>query len=219
MNIDIKMQQNASNLYPTIKRSYTMIKWDSSQGCKDFSTSTNQSMRYITLTNGRIEDIWSSQLEAEKDFEKIQHSFIIKTLQKVGMEGTYLDISSAHFSHSVVSDSLQPLGLQHTRSPCPSPIPGVYSNSCPLSQWCHPTISSSVILFSYHLQFFPASGSFQMNNIFACIRWPKYWSFSFSISPSKEYPGLISFRMDWLDLLAVHDRIIIPNQSPLYPLP
>ena len=113
----------------------------------------------------------------------------------------------SQFSHSVVSDSLQPLGLQHTRSPCPSPIPGVYSNSCPLSQWCHPTISSSVILFSYHLQFFPASGSFQMNNIFACIRWPKYWSFSFSISPSKEYPGLISFRMDWLDLLAVQGTL------------
>ena len=85
----------------------------------------------------------------------------------MGMEGTYLDISSIHFSHSVVSDSLQPLGLQHTRPPCPSPTPRVYSNSCPLSQWCHPTISSSVILFSSHLQSFPALGSFQMNKIFA----------------------------------------------------
>ena len=65
------------------------------------------------------------------------------------------------FSHSIVSDSLQPHGLQHARPPCQSPTPGVYSNSCPLSRWCHPTISSSVIPFS-SLQSFPASGSFQM---------------------------------------------------------
>ena len=65
-----------------------------------------------------------------------------------------------------MSDSLWPHGLQHARPPCPSPTPGVYSNSCPLSQWCHPTISSSVIPFSSHLQFFPASGSFQMSQFF-----------------------------------------------------
>ena len=70
------------------------------------------------------------------------------------------------FSRSVVSDFLQPNGLQHTRSPCPSPTPGVYSNSCPLTWWCHPTISSSVIPFS-HLQPFPALGSFQMSQFFA----------------------------------------------------
>ena len=75
-------------------------------------------------------------------------------------------ISSAQFSHSVVPDSLPPHGLQHTRPPCPSPIPGVYSNSCPLSQWCHPTIPSSVFLFSYCPQSFPASGSFQMSQLF-----------------------------------------------------
>ena len=86
--------------------------------------------------------------------------------------------------------------MQHVRAPCPSPTPRVYSKSCPLCQWCHPTISSSVIPFSFCLQSFPASGSV------LCIRWPKYWSFSFSISPSNEYSGLISFRMDWLDLLA-----------------
>ena len=67
------------------------------------------------------------------------------------------------FSHSVMSDSLRPHGLQHTRPPCPSPSPGVYSNSCPSSWWCHPTISSSVIPFSSHLQSFPASGSFPMS--------------------------------------------------------
>ena len=70
------------------------------------------------------------------------------------------------FSHSVVSDSLRPHGLQHARPPHPSPTPGVYSNSCPLSRWCHPTISSCVIPFS-HLQSFAASGSFQMNQFFA----------------------------------------------------
>ena len=70
------------------------------------------------------------------------------------------------FSHSVVSDSLRPHGLQHTRLPCPSPTPGACSNSCPLSQWCHPAISSSVIPFSSCLQSFPASGSFPMSQVF-----------------------------------------------------
>ena len=75
--------------------------------------------------------------------------------------------SSVQFSRSVVSDSLQPHGLQHARLPCPSPIPGVYSNSCPSSRGCHPTISSSAIPFSSHLQSFPASGSFPMSQFFA----------------------------------------------------
>ena len=75
--------------------------------------------------------------------------------------------SSVQFSHSVVSDSLQPHGPQHARPPCPSPTPGIYSNLCPLSQWCHPTISSSVIPCSSHLQSFPASGSFSMTQFFA----------------------------------------------------
>ena len=110
--------------------------------------------------------------------------------------------NSVQLSCLVVSDSLRPHGLQHTRPPCPSPIPRVYSDSCPLSWWCHPTISSSVDHFSSHLQSFPALGSFQIQSVFR-IRWPKYWSFGFSISPSNEYPGLISFRTDWLDLLAV----------------
>ena len=75
--------------------------------------------------------------------------------------------SSVHFSRSVVSDSLGPHGLQHTRLPCPTPTPTVYSNSCPSSRWCHPTISSSVIPFSSCPQSFPASGSFQMSQFFA----------------------------------------------------
>ena len=101
------------------------------------------------------------------------------------------------FSRSVMSDSLRPHGLQHARLPCPPVSPGVCSNSCALSWWCCLTISSSVTLFSFCLQSFPASGSFPMSWL---IRWPKYWSFSFSISPSNEYSGLISFRTDWFDL-------------------
>ena len=113
------------------------------------------------------------------------------------------EFSSVPFSRSVMSDSLQPHGLQHARPPCPLPTPGVYPNSYPLSQWCHPTMSSSVVPFSSHLHFFPPSKRVFSNESALRIRWPKYWDFSFSISPSKEHSGLISFWMDWLDLLAV----------------
>ena len=109
---------------------------------------------------------------------------------------------SVQFSHSAVSNSLWPHGLQHARLPCPSPTSGVYSNSCPLSKWWHPTISSSVIPFSSCLQSFPASNESVLH-----IKWPKYWSFSFSISPSNEYSGLISLRMDWFDFLAVQGTL------------
>ena len=74
---------------------------------------------------------------------------------------------SVQFSHSVMFKSLRPHGLQHTRPPCPSPTPGVYSDSCPSSRWCHPTISSSVVPFSSHLQSVQASRSFQMSQLFA----------------------------------------------------
>ena len=83
------------------------------------------------------------------------------------VDGGKLCISSVQFIHSVVSNSLLPHGLQHTRLPCPSLTLGVYSNSWPLSQCCHPAISSSVIPFSSHLQSFPASGSLQMSQFFA----------------------------------------------------
>ena len=100
-----------------------------------------------------------------------------------------------------MSDSLWPREPQHSRPPCPSPTPGAYSNSCPLTQWCHPTISSSVPLLLLP-SVFPSIRVFSPESAL-CIRWPKYWSFSFHISPSIEYPWLISFRMDWLGLLAV----------------
>ena len=101
------------------------------------------------------------------------------------------------FSRSVVSDSLWPHGLQHARLPCPSPCPRASSNSCASSRWCHPiprlilcrpllllpSIFSRIRVFS--------------NELALSIRWPKYWSFSFSISPPNEYLGLIFFRMDW----------------------
>ena len=114
---------------------------------------------------------------------------------------------SVQFS-SVAQLCLTPCGpheLQHARPPCPSPTPGVHSNSCPSSQWCHPAISSSVIPFSSCLQSFPASVFSNKSTLH--MKWPKYWSFSFSIIPSKEHPGLISFRMDWLDLLAVQGTL------------
>ena len=76
-------------------------------------------------------------------------------------------LNSVQFSHSVMSNSLRPNGLQHVRPPCPSPTLRLYSNSCPLSQWCHPTISSSVIPFFSWFQSFPASGSFPMSQLFA----------------------------------------------------
>ena len=95
-------------------------------------------------------------------------------------------------------------GLQHARPPCPSPTPRVYSNSCPLSQWCHPTISSSIGPFSSCPQSFPASVSSNVSVLL--IRWPKD-CFSFSISPSTEYSGVISFRMDWFDLHAVQGTL------------
>ena len=110
-------------------------------------------------------------------------------------------MSSVQFSRSVASNSLQPHKPQHTRLPCPSSAPGVHPNPCPLSRWCYPIISSSVVPFSFCPQSFPTWGSFQMSQLFTSGG--QYWSFSFNIIPSNEHPGLTSFRMDWLDLLAV----------------
>ena len=103
-----------------------------------------------------------------------------------------IDLNGLLFSHSVMSDSLWPHGLQHARPPCPSPTTGVYSNSCPLSHWCHPTISTSVVPFSSHLQSFPASGSFQMSWLFA--------SGGQSITASASASVLSINIQDWLSL-------------------
>ena len=113
--------------------------------------------------------------------------------------------SSVQFSHSVVPKSLQSHGLQHTRLPCPSPTPGACSNSCPLSQvpsnhviFCHPVLLPPSIFPSIRVFF---------NDSVLPIRWPKYWSFGFSISPYNEYSRLISFRKDWFDLLAIQGTL------------
>ena len=120
---------------------------------------------------------------------------------------TILNRSSVQFSSFAQSCStLQPHGLQHTRPPCPLPAPRVYSNLCPFSWWCHPTISHYVIPFSC-LKSFPKDPHQGLCRWVFSFRWPKYWSFSFNISPSNEYSGLISFRMDWLDLLAAQGTL------------
>ena len=98
---------------------------------------------------------------------------------------------------------LWPHGLQHARLSCPSLSPGACSNSCPLSQWCHPTISSSVVPFSSCFLSFPASG-FSPNESALCIRWPKCWSFRFS---THQYSGFIFFRIDWFNLLEVQGTL------------
>ena len=108
-------------------------------------------------------------------------------------------------SCSVVFDSLRLHEPQHARPPCPSPTVGVHPNPCPLSWWCHPAISSCHPLLL--LPSILASIRVFSNESALRIRWPKYWSFSFNISPYNEHPGLISFRMDWLDLLAVQGTL------------
>ena len=110
--------------------------------------------------------------------------------------------SVAQFSLSVMSNSLQPHGPEHARPPCASPTSRVYSNSHPLESVMpsnHLILCRPVLLLP---SIFPSIRVFS-NESALLIRWPKYWSFSFNISPSNEHPGLISFRMDWLDLLAV----------------
>ena len=106
---------------------------------------------------------------------------------------------SVQFRRSVVSNSLWPYELQHSRPPCPSPTPRVHPNPCPLCWWCYPTISSSVVPSPPALNLSQHQGLF--NESALCIRRPKYWSFSFNISPSSEHPGLISFRWTgWISL-------------------
>ena len=128
----------------------------------------------------------------------------------VGLIGSlFLTLSNLFCCCSVATScpTLRLHELQHARLLCPSPSPRACSDSCPLSWWCYLSISSSATLFSFRLQSFPASGS--------ClhIRWPEYWSFSFSISPSNEYSGLISFRIDWFDPLAVHGTLKESSQA------
>ena len=129
--------------------------------------------------------------------------------------------SSVQLSHSVFSDALWPHGLQHARLPCPSPTPGVYSNSCPLSWWCNPTISSSVTPFSSCLQSFPASGSFQMSQFFASSSQSIGASASTSVLPMNircyplELTGLISLLSKGLSRVFSNTTVQKHNSSVL----
>ena len=104
--------------------------------------------------------------------------------------------------------------LQHARLLCPSPSPGACSNSCPLRWWCHPTMSSFFHFLLPLTSIFPSIKVFS-NDSALCIRWPNYWSFSFSISCSSKYSGMMSFRIDWFDLLAVQGTLksLLQNHS------
>ena len=113
---------------------------------------------------------------------------------------------SVQFSCSVMSNSLQPRGLQHFRLPCPSPTPRACSNSCPSSWWCHLIISSSVIPFSSFIQSFSASGSFPTSQFSSGGQSIGVLA-SASVLPSNEYSGLISLRIDWLDILVVQGTL------------
>ena len=138
--------------------------------------------------------------------QKPQPRLFITRIQALPLDLTsWLQFSSVQFSRSVVSDPLRLHGLQQARPPCPSPTPRVYSNSCPLSQWCHPTISSSVVPFSSSFQSFLASGSFLMSQFFTSGGQSIGVSASTSVLPMNIQ--LISFRIHWFDLFAVQGTL------------
>ena len=132
--------------------------------------------------------------------------YMLNTFYGLGGHSPWGD-HSVQFSHSVVSDSLQPHGLQHSRPCCPSQTPRACSNSCPSSQWCHTAIVILCCPLLLPPSIFPSIRVFS-SELVLCIRWPKYWSLSFNISPSNEYSRLIFFRVDWLDLLAVQRTLM-----------
>ena len=140
-----------------------------------------------------------AHLQQEKPLNRSLWTIMESSTQPTPLHCNYR--KPRQFSCSVMSDSLRPHGLQHARPPCPWLTSGVNSNLCPLSWWCHPLCP---LLLPPSI--FPSIRVFS-NESALHIRWPKYWSFSFNISPSNEYSGLISFRMDWLDLLAVQGTL------------
>ena len=152
----------------------------------------------ITHATGQLSLCSTTKIQDnQKIIIKFKKTLIWMTFFKINIRLIYfMCLSSVQFSLSVMSDSLQPHELSTTDF-SPSPTPRAYSNSCPLSQWCHPTISSSVGPFSSCPQSLPASESFPMSQLFA------WGGQNIGISPPTEYSGLISFRIDWLDLLAV----------------
>ena len=130
-----------------------------------------------------------------------------------GMPNFKGSIKCLLLSHSVMSDSLQPHRLQHSRPPCPSPTPGVYSNSCPLSWWCHPTISFSVIPFSSCLQSFPASESFQMSQFFESGGQSIGLSASASVLPMNIQGWFPLVRTGWISLQSKEVSRVFSNTT------
>ena len=135
-------------------------------------------------------------LHWQLDSQPLNHSV---QLQRLGQDWV-TEINWTEFSRSVLSDSLWPHGLQHARLPCPSPTPGAYSNSRPSSWWCHPTISSSVVPFSSHLQSFPASGSFPMSQFFTSDGQSIGASASASVLPMNIQDWVPLGLTDWISL-------------------
>ena len=171
-----------------------------------------------------MQEIWVWSLDREDSLEKemVTHSSVLawRTQGQRSLAGyshghqkSWTQLSNwtttkglwLQSSCSGMSNSLRPCGLQLARPPCSSPAPRFYSNSHPWSRWCHPTTSSCRPLLLLP-SIFPSIRVFSNESVLH-IRWPKYWNFSFSISPSNEHPGLICFRMDWLDLLAVQGTL------------
>ena len=146
-----------------------------------------------------------------KLFQKIQQNVLLNSLFKdslIQYQKLILSFSSVQFSSvaQLCPTLCNPMDRNQPGLPVhPSPTPGVYPNSCLLSQWCHPTLILCRTLLLLP-PIFPSIRVFS-NESALHITWPKYWSFSFSIIPSNEHPGLISFRMDWLDLLAVQGTL------------
>ena len=136
-----------------------------------------------------------------KEYRNKAHIKHIENKEQMADINLTLSVSSVQSLSRV-----QPHGLQHARLPCPLPTPGAYSNSCPSSRWCpfnHLIFCQTLLLPP---SIFPSIRIFSNESVLQS-RWPKYWSFSFSISSSNEYSGLISFRMDWLDFLAVQGTL------------
>ena len=147
---------------------------------------------YITLLN-TLKVLW--YMPTIQCRERAQRSARVLHL------GNVFQFGSVQFSHSVMSDSLWPHESQHTRPPCPSPTPGVYSNPCASSQWCHPAISSSVVPFSSCPQSLPAIRVFS-NESTLHMRWPKYWSIGLNWTDRLPSMGWHRVGQDWSDLAA-----------------
>ena len=154
-------------------------------------------------------------LDVETLFMNPSYKYCVIKKRLRALMWTLFPFSSVQFSWSVISNALRSHGLLHTRLPYPSLAPRACSNSCPSSRWCHPTILSSFCPFLLLLSIFPSFRVLSIELVLH-IRWSVYWSFSFSISPFNEYSRLISFRMDWLDILAVQESSPAPQFKSIH---